>query len=156
MKTRSSIKTGAAILTVIMMLFSVWGLCGCEPCPHYDRLQVAAFYGTEKPPHRKPRQSIVPFDTAAEVGRPYRVVGFMSCEGSIGEEGGILKAMLYRAADMGADAIILNPPKISQEAITSQKLNINISSGLIGEAIGNGDRRAFRAEAILFTTANAP
>jgi hypothetical protein len=64
--------------------------------------------------------------------------------------------MLYRAADMGADAIILNPPKISQEAITSQKLNINISGGLIGEAIGNGDRRAFRAEAILFTTTNAP
>jgi hypothetical protein len=145
--------------TVFLILASMFLLCGCEPCPHYNRLQVAAFYGPGAIPPRKPRLSVVPFDTAEEVGRPFGVIGFMSCEGSVGEEGGILKAMLYRAADMGADAIILNPPKISQEAIepNGQKMNVNVTTGLIGEMIGNNsDKRAYRAEAILFTTTNAP
>ena len=77
----------------------------------------------------------------------------MSCEGTVGEEGGILKAMLYRAADMGADGIILNASKVSQETLTAnnQKLNVNVTTGLIGEMIGNGNQRAFRAQAIQFT-----
>jgi len=152
-------KTRTAIKTVVLILASISLLSGCgEPCPHYNRLQVAAFYGSGTPPTPKPRTAVIPFDTPADVGRPYRPIGFMSCEGSVGEEGGILKAMLYRAADMGADAIILNPPQISQETVelNSQKMNVNVTSGLIGEMIGNSDKRAYRADAILFTTTNSP
>ena len=143
---------------VITTLVCIVIFCGCEPCPHYDRLQVAAFYGPGKPPHRRPRTDVVPFDTAEQVNRPYRVIGFMSCEGSVGDEGGILKAILYRAADMGADGIILNAKSIGQETVepNNQKMNFNVTTGLIGEMIGNGDKRAYRAEATLFTTTNAP
>jgi hypothetical protein len=140
--------------TTLILLVLAALMWGCEPCPHYNRLQVAAFYGPGQDPVPKPRTAVVPFDTPAEVGRPYRAIGFMSCEGSVGEEGGILKAMLYRAADMGADGIILNANRISQEPISpnGQKLNINVTTGLVGEMIGNNnDRRAYRCEAILFT-----
>ena len=134
---------------------------GCAPCQHYNRLQVAAFYGPGRP-IKKPYGTVIPFDTPNDVKRPYRAIGFMSCEGTVGEEGGILKAMLYRAADMGADGIILNASKISQENLTAnnQKMNINVTTGLIGEMIGNGNNRAFRAQAIQFaslnTSTNAP
>ena len=139
----------------LLILFSVLILSGCAPCQHYNRLQVAAFYGSAKPV-KKPYGTVIPFDTPNDVKRSYRVIGFMSCEGSVGEEGGILKAMLYRAADMGADGILLNASKISQENLTAnnQKMNINVTTGLIGEMIGNGNKRAFRAQAIQFTSTN--
>jgi len=144
--------------TKLLLLLGVLLLSGCggEPCPHYNRLQVAAFYGTDPRPAKKPYGTVIPFDTPNDVKRPYRAIGFMSCEGTVGEEGGILKAMLYRAADMGADAIILNASGISQESITpnNQKLNVNVTTGLIGEMIGNGNKRAFRAQAIQFTSTN--
>ncbi|MGB6499822.1 MAG: hypothetical protein WBG19_00255, partial [Thermoplasmata archaeon] len=65
-------------------------------------------------------------------------------------------AMLYHAADLGADGIILNASQIGQENIApnSQKLNVNVTTGLIGEMIGNGTKRAFRAQAIQFTNTN--
>jgi hypothetical protein len=137
----------------LLILLGALVLSGCgAPCPHYNRLQVAAFYGSVRPA-KKPYGTVIPFDTPNDVKRPYRVIGFMSCEGTVGEEGGILKAMLYRAADMGADGILLNAAKISQENITAnnQKLNINVTTGLVGEMIGNGNKRAFRAQAIQFT-----
>ena len=141
---------------IFLLLLGVLILSGCggEPCPHYNRVQVAAFYGPSGQLKKKPYGVVVPFNTPQDVKQPYRQIGFMSCEGTVGEEGGILKAMLYHAADMGADGIILNASKVSQETLepNSQKLNINISEGLIGEMIGNGNKRAFRAQAIQFTT----
>ena len=82
----------------------------------------------------------------------------MSCEASAGDEAGILKAMLYRAADMGADGILLNAAQVSQETVepNSQKFNVNVTTGLIGEMIGNGNKRAFRAENAAFPPANVP
>jgi hypothetical protein len=142
---------------IVPALFCALIVCGCgEPCPDYNRLQVAAFYGTGAPPAPKPRTSVIPFDNPESVGRPYRAIGFMSCEQDAGKEGRVLKAMLYRAADMGADGIILNAHSVAQETIAggnSQKLNLNVTTGLIGEMIGNGnsDKRAYRCEAIVFT-----
>ena len=65
--------------------------------------------------------------------------------------------MLYRAADIGSDGNILTAHSICQETISggnSEKLNLNVTQGLIGELIGNGnsDKRVYRCEAILFTT----
>lgn len=143
---------------IVLFLSAATFLAGCagEPCPHYNRLQVASFYGSGPPPTKKPYGTVIPFDTPSDVKRPYRAIGFMSCEGNVGDEGSILKAMLYRAADMGADGIILNASKISQENIApnNQKLNVNVTTGLIGEMIGNGNKRAFRAQAIQYTDTN--
>jgi hypothetical protein len=126
-------------------------LAGCEPCPHYNRLQVASFYGPEKS-IKKPYGTVRPFYTSDEVKEPYEAIGFMSCEGSVAEEGGILKAMLYRAADMGADGIILNPGKISQGDADKKSENINVKWGWMA-LIGNSSQCAFRAQAIRFTKA---
>jgi len=49
----------------------------------------------------------------------------MSCEGSAGEEAGILNAMLYRAADMGGDAIVLNVPQVSAESVSVNKMDLD-------------------------------
>jgi hypothetical protein len=141
-------------LSLLPILFALL-ICGCgaPPCRYYNRVQVAAFYGQKNPPNKKPYGTVVPFDTPSDVKRPYRVIGFMSSEGRVGEEGGILEAMLYRAADMGGDGIILNASSIGQEELqpNSQKLNVNVTTGLIGAMIGNGTKRAFRATVINFT-----
>jgi len=143
----------------LLPIFCAVILCGCangdkfiEPCPHYNRLQVATFYGQDKP-DKKPYGTIRPFYTAEEIKQPYEAIGFMSCEGSVAEEGAILKAMLYRAADMGADAILLNPGKISQNDPNATSQNINVRWGWAA-MIGNGDHCAFRAQAIRFKKAN--
>jgi hypothetical protein len=143
---------------LLPLLTAILLATGCEPCPHYNRLQIAAFYGAT-PQTKKSYGTVTPFQTPADVGRPYEAIGFMSCEGSAGEEGAILKAMLYRAADMGADGIILNPPSIGQETVSGGNQNINVKFGWMA-LIGNGDQRAFRAQAIKFknsnTSTNAP
>ena len=131
--------------SLLLSLILVWG---CEATPHYNRLQVATF-NMSGPITKKPYGSTVPFETPEDVKQPYEVVGYMSCEGSVSDEGSILKAMLYRAADMGADGIILNPKRISTEQAASGQ-NINVKWGWMA-MIGNGNNCAFRAQAIRFT-----
>ena len=141
-------------------------LCGCaegnkliEPCPHYNRLQIATFYGTNQP-IKKPYGTAVPFYNPSEVGHPYQAIAFMSCEGKMSEEAGILKAMLYRAADLGADGILLNARGVGQQETmpnaegprSGENINVNIRWGWMS-ALG-GDRYVFRAQAIRFK--NAP
>ena len=130
-------------------LFLLVFITACEPCPHYRRLEVAAFSGPEKVDKsaRKPYGTIQPYEKVEDIGRPYKVIGFMSCEGSAAEEAAILKAMLYRAADMGADGILLNPNKVGAEDVKGE--SINVQMGLWG-MIGSGNRRAYRAQAIKF------
>lgn len=135
----------------LFFAFAAVLLVGCmEPCPHYNRLQVATFYGSAQPV-KKPYGTVVPFYTADDIKRPYEAIGFMSCEGSVAEEAGILKAMLYRAADMGADGILLNPGKVSGESVEKPSENINFKMGWMA-MIGNSGACAYRAQAIRFKT----
>src|SRR3974377_695750 len=97
--------------TIPLLLSISCLLTACEPCPHYNRLQVAAYTG-DNVVQKKPYGTIRPYQTLEEVGRPFEVIGLMTCEGSAAEEAGILKAMLYRAADMGADGVLLGGPRI--------------------------------------------
>jgi hypothetical protein len=138
------------MITRILFLFlAAFVFSGClEPCPHYNRLQVATFYGAGKP-IKKPYGTIKPYYTSADVPHPFEGIAFMSCEGSQGEEGAILKAMLYRAADMGADGILLDAGKIGQENTERKDVNINFKGGWMA-LIGNGNTCAFRAQAIRF------
>jgi hypothetical protein len=92
------------------------------------------------------------FQTPDDVKRPYEVIGMMSCEGSAGEEAGILNAMLYRAADMGGDAIILNVPRVGAESVNSNnnKVDVNFKENIWAAMTGHGDERAYRAQTIIF------
>ena len=134
---------------LLLLLLLIAG-CAGEPCRHYDRLQ-AAYFGGAGPAPKRPYGSVVPIYHASDVKRPYTVVGFMTCQGGVGEEAGILKAMLYRAADMGADAVLLDGKRISQEVTAKPSENINVKWGWM-TLIGNGNTVAFRSQAIRYNS----
>ena len=130
----------ALMLGVTTMLMTA-----CEPVPHYNRLQVAPFTKLSS----KPYGSVKVFRNPQEVTKPYEVVGMLSCEGSAGEEAGIVNAMLYRAADMGGDGIILGGPRSgSNEAGNNQSVSNKQEDW--AAPVGDGDRRAYWAQVIKF------
>src|SRR5262245_53787653 len=79
-------------------------LVGCESTAHYNRTKVVTV-GTSLP--KKPYGSVKLFEGKEEVPGKYDVIAIMSVEGNAGEEAAFIKAFLYRAADLGADAVIL-------------------------------------------------
>jgi uncharacterized protein YcfL len=150
----------------INLLLVVGGLllCGCasseprhEQSRYYKRLEVAEFNGGG--PHvKKPYGSVVPFNTDDEVKQPYEPIGFMTFEGKMSEESGILKAMLDRAADLGADAVILNAKGMSSELVTTREMrqeNVNMTYrwGWMALVAGTADRYVYRAQAIRYKNA---
>lgn len=133
-----------------LLIIAAGLLLACEPCKHYNRLQVVAYAG--EPTTKKPYGTIRPYLTVEEIGRAYEVIGFMSCEASAADEAAVLKAMLYRAADMGADGVFLNPVGMgaSMSGIEQpQATRIDVRVGWAA-LIGDGNERAYRAQAIRF------
>jgi hypothetical protein len=139
------------ILSLIVLIGSVGFFeVGCEPVRHYDRLQVAAYAGSGKT-IRKPYGSVAVFQKPEDIKRPYEIIGMLSCEGSAGEEAGILNAMLYRAADMGGDGVLLGGPRIGAEDLAGNNVTLNLREGwatLMGT--GNSDHRAYRSQIVRF------
>ena len=131
----------SVVLLCAVGLFAV----GCEPVRHYNRLQVAAYAGHTT---RKPYGSASVFQKVEDIKRPYEVIGMLSCEGSVGEEAGILNAMLYRAANMGGDGVLLGVPTASAENLSAGN-RIDLLSGWAA-TVGSGNRRAYRAQVIRF------
>jgi hypothetical protein len=129
------------ILTSLLLIAVV---AGCEPCQHYNRLQVVAYAG---PATKRPHGTIKPYETGAEVGRPFEVIGLLVCEASAQDETAVLKAMLYRAADMGADGIVLHPAKATAEGAAASLVDTRSGWATL---VGNGSDRGYRAEAIRF------
>jgi len=132
-----------------------------EPCPHYNRLQVATFYGGQAP-IKKPYGSVVPYYAPEDVPGKFKALAFMSCDGNVNEEAAILKAMLYRAADMGADAILLSAKGFAQDegvnhtantpyTPNGQTMNINVRWGWMSLIGNSNDHCMFRAQAIRLT-----
>ena len=131
-------------LSLLAPLFLVLCFSGCEPCRHYNRLQVVT-YAARAP--RRPYGTIQPYQNAHDVGRPFDVVGFMSCEAPAADEAAVLKAMLYRAADMGGDGVLLNALPVSGDNLTAAKLDVRIDWAA---QVDNSDNRAYRAQVIRF------
>jgi hypothetical protein len=106
---------------------------------------------------RKPYGSVTEvFQQPGDIKRPYKIIAMLSCEGSIGEEAGILNAMLYHAADLGGDGVLLGVPRVAAEKTTAPDPNdattsVNVSSGW-GVLI-NGSHRAYRCQVIRYTDA---
>jgi hypothetical protein len=89
---------------LIPLIAVVLLLTGCESTPHYNRTKVVTL-GTAFP--KKPYGSVKFYDAKEQVPGAYDVVAIMSVEGKAGEEAQFIKAFLYRAADLGADGLIL-------------------------------------------------
>jgi hypothetical protein len=100
------------IKSIILILATFLFLVGCaEPTPHYDRTKVLNF-GNPLPKKRYGTVQLIQSDTPyssvqKNLERKYDVLALMTVEGRAGEEAAFIKAFLYRAADLGADAIIL-------------------------------------------------
>ena len=89
----------------IALLFAMSAILGCESTPHYNRTKIVVT-GAALP--KKPYGTVKLFQSNSEVTSNYDVIALMSVEGSPGDESAFIKAFLYRAADVGADAIILH------------------------------------------------
>jgi len=102
-------KTWLFFLAIALFTF------GCEPVPHYNRVQVASLTSQpNKVPIKmqgkvKPYGTIKLFQNKQEVNVPYEVIGIMSVQGVRGDEAKFMTAFMYRAADLGADAVVLDP-----------------------------------------------
>jgi hypothetical protein len=79
-------------------------LAGCESTPHYNRTKVVT---TGQTFSKKPYGTVKLYQNKEDVTDPYDVIALMSVEGKAGEEAAFVKAFLYRAADLGADGLIL-------------------------------------------------
>jgi hypothetical protein len=89
----------------IALLCAMSAILGCESTPHYNRTKIVVT-GAALP--KKPYGTVKLFQSNSEVTSNYDVIALMSVEGSPGDESAFIKAFLYRAADVGADAIILH------------------------------------------------
>jgi hypothetical protein len=125
--------------------------CGCEPVRHYNRLQVAKFAGGKLA--RKPYGTPLVFRSPSEITQPYSIIGMLSCEGSIGEEAGILNAMLYRCADMGGDGVLLGVSRVAAEKTSAPDTDDKTTSVIVNSGWGallGGSHRAYRCEVVKF------
>jgi len=115
-----------------------------EPVIHYNRLNVVSFTGRGQrfpTPPQRPYGTVKVFETRDDVKQPFDLIGMMSCEGEAKEEAEIIRAMLYRAADMGADGIILNPASSASQPNGTGNNDFRVNKD-----------RGFRAQAIKFAT----
>jgi len=125
---------------------------GCaEPTPHYNRTKILTFTATPLP--KKPYgtvklfQSETPYGSAQkEITDKYDVIALMTVEGHAGEEAAFIKAFLYRAADLGADAVILYRGNV----VAGQE-GLAVAGRNVGFGFTNPSQEAlFRGEAIHF------
>jgi hypothetical protein len=145
--------SGTLRLFLLVVAFAFLGTA-CEPVPHYNRLKAASFLKPDANPEAKPYGSVAVFQTANDVKQPYDLVGILSCEGSAAEEAPILNAMLYRAADMGGDGVLLGAPKNSGEAPANGPAEGEVQSGW-ATSTGRGKRRGYRSWVIKFKQGTA-
>jgi hypothetical protein len=90
--------------TLFAAVIALTTILGCESTPHYNRTKIVVVGTTF---YKKSYGTVKLFQSKAEVTGSYDVIALMSVEGKAGDEAAFIKAFLYRAADLGADAIIL-------------------------------------------------
>ena len=146
---------------LLSLLAAILLTVGCEPVPHYNRVAVASLTGTPSDvPVKmhgkvKPYGSVKLFQSKEEVIGNYDVIAVMSVEGQAGDEAKFITAFLYRAADLGADAIILYRVNLATVTTGSSGGFVVGSHGGAGwVSPGDTHNQAFyRAEAIHFKSA---
>lgn len=142
-------KNSGALRLLLLALAFGFLATGCEPVPHYNRLKAASFVRPDAPPAARPYGSVAVFQSADDVKQPYDLIGMLSCEGTAAEEAPILSAMLYRAADMGGDGVLLGAPKNAGEVTSDTPAEGEVRSGW-ATSTGRGKRRGYRSWVIKF------
>jgi hypothetical protein len=82
------------------------------------------------------------FDDAASVKRPYKIIALLSHESQPSSSGRMMNAIAFRARQLGADGMIVLPPK---------------STGWHWSGLGGGPGQPiYSAQAIVFTDSPKP
>jgi hypothetical protein len=109
-KSDGPIKHFAILVAMSCLLGS-----GCEePVRHYNRINAVSLTGDllETPVSMqgkaKPYGTVKLFRNKAEIPGKYSVLALMTVSGDPGDEALFIRAFLYRAADIGADAVLLD------------------------------------------------
>lgn len=97
---------------------------------------------------KKPYGSVKLFENKSDVTGQYDVVALMTVEGNGGDEAAFVKAFLYRAADVGADGLILYRGSIA--AGQQGGLFLASPNGAIGLPTNPTQDEILRGEAIHF------
>jgi hypothetical protein len=139
----------SAIKIILSLCVLLSLVVGCEPVPHYNDMRTAALAG---PFPKRPYGSVQLYQSFADVTRPYQIIGLLSEEGSPGDEALMIQAMLYKAADLGGDAVVLGGPNFDEKEIKNN--SVAVKSG-IWAAIGNGNNYLYRGQVIRFTSSKS-
>jgi hypothetical protein len=119
------------------MLFLLAVVCGCHSTPknpqprvleprHAQRVKLV-MYSTSYATNRT--GTVEFFDVTRKLEQPCKDIALLTCEGLPHEEAEMTEAIIYRAKLMGANAVVMLEPSRS----------------------GWGDRRVFRAKAVVWT-----
>jgi hypothetical protein len=92
---------------------------------HAERVQIAVY---DESAAKSPTEKLEIFDETSPIQRKHKDVALLTCEGTPREESEMTTAIIYRARKLGADALIILQPARS----------------------GWGDRRVFRAKAVIY------
>ena len=90
------------------------------------------------------------FQSKDEVPGKYEVIGIMTVAGKPGEEAAFIRAFLYRAADLGADGVILYRTGVTTDLKGGSMGFIANGQGGFGSSIETKNEANFRGEAIRF------
>jgi hypothetical protein len=140
------------------LLVIALSIAGCSSTPPQQ--------SHEKPPPKANRVQILMYDTtprtptanldicgSTEPTRPHKVIALLTCEGAVDQEVIMTTAILYRARQIGADAVM------SAGTITTQReatVNVadTVGKQLLMNAVGmggSGARSVFRLYALVYT-----
>ena len=92
---KKMIFSGLAVLSLFL---------GCASATYYSRVKVEVIGATAA---KKPYGTVEFFQSKEKVTASYDVIANMTVEGEAGDETALIKAFQDRAADIGADAVIL-------------------------------------------------
>ncbi|MCK4462039.1 MAG: hypothetical protein KAW46_09540 [candidate division Zixibacteria bacterium] len=114
---------------LVALLSVIISVCGCGPTIHYATFDNLA---------RTPKHTVDVYSDASKVTREYKEIGSVTARGGDNEEV-LLRKLRERAAEEGADAIIIGDSK-----------PLRGRPNRIGAISWGGDRRAMRAIAIIY------
>ena len=97
-----------------------------QPPKHAKRVQIGMYDASP----RGKSDHVDVYDETHPLLKPHNDIALVTCEGTPSEESPMIEAIIYRARMLGANAVIILPPSRS----------------------GWGDRRVFRAKAVVYRT----
>jgi hypothetical protein len=96
----------------------------------------AAVYDTA---NRTSTTELEVFDEAKKLERPHKVIALLTAEGAANEEGDLVNAMMFKARQLGANAVVMLPPDRPNAGVVFNNI------------LQPADRRVFRGNAVVFS-----